>query len=374
MTEAAGAIRDFTAELYRRVTEQDGNVVLSPYSAAAALGMVLSGARGRTADEIGAVLGTSDPAGYARGLAAVRSELADATGDDLVLDLANAVWVQQGLDWNQDFLDILDHDHQSGLEQVDFAAGPAAAAKLINAWVAERTRDKITELFSPDAVDPLTRLVLVNAAYFKGAWATPFRGRTRPATFHRADGTTVEVPMMNQTFDRLRRARGDSWQGVCLDFAGGRFGMALVLPDPSVPLDRVERQLAGAGIDDLLAEFGRGSSTALTLPRWRFRLRTELNDHLRALGMGSAFDLDSADFGAMSDDDLAISTVVQEAYVAVDEEGAEAAAATGVAMVTRAALTRPEELIFDRPFLFMIFEQSLRLPLFIGRVADPGAE
>ncbi|QDP96912.1 serpin family protein [Microlunatus elymi] len=363
---------DFSADLYRIVAERAGNLVLSPYSVAAALAMVLTGARGETADQLGAVLHTSDPTSYARGLAAVREELASGTGDDLVLDLANAVWAQQGLGWHQDYLDRLDHDHQAGLEQVDFAAAPAAAAKLINGWVAQRTRDKITELFTPDSIDPLTRLMLVNAAYFKGAWAEPFRGRTRPEPFHRADGSSVEVPMMSQTL-RLGRLRGDRWQGARLDFAGGRFAMALLLPDPDVSLDGLEKRLTGRAIGDLRTGWDRGAQTLLKLPRWRFRLRTDLDDHLRALGLTAAFDLDRADFSLMADEELAIGTVVQEAYVAVDEEGAEAAAATGVAMVARASLARPEELIFDRPFLFVIFEQSLGLPLFIGRVADPSS-
>jgi serpin B len=369
-TDVAASVRAFTADLYRRVADAPGNVVLSPYSAATALGMTLAGARAETAEQLSRVLhaGTS----YGEDLGELSSHLMSAgeVDADVTVDLANSVWAQSGSNWEQQFLSALETQFKASLQQVDFGADPAGAVTMINSWVAERTHDKITELLSADMIEPLTWLVLINAAYFKAAWEKPFRDRTRDRRFTTADGTAIEVPTMSQTVRNVGHRTGSGWQALQLDFVGGRMAMALVLPDGSVS------DLEAALDDDLLAQLVQPldhvGSLQVLLPKWSFRLRQKLNGHLSELGMPIAFDRDRADFSGMTDEvPLAISTVIQEAFVAVDEEGAEAAAATGVAMVARAAMARPQTMIFDRPFLFLIFDRQTEVPLFIGRVSDP---
>ncbi|WP_195909187.1 serpin family protein [Microlunatus sp. Gsoil 973] len=372
--DATASIRQFTADLYARVATTPGNVVLSPYSAAIALAMTLAGARGETAEQISRVLHTpvDDAISSAGAIGGLGPELSSAgrTDADVILDVANSVWAQQGLSWDQQFLSALETGFKVSLQQVDFDVDSHGAARRINAWVAEQTHNKITELFSPEMIDELTRLVLVNAAYFKAAWDQPFRDPTSDRRFTIADGTAVQVPTMSQTLRRVGRRSGDGWQAVRLDFVGGRMAMALVLPDGAVT--DLEQTLDHRMIADLLGPYDPVGSLQVQVPKWTFRSRRTLNEDLAALGMPAAFDRDAADFSGMTGDEpLAISTVVQEAFVAVDEEGAEAAAATGIVAVRTAALARPQTMIFDRPFLFLIFDRQTGLPVFIGRVSDP---
>ena len=370
----AESVRAFSADLFgalaRATHGAPANIVVSPYSAACALAMTLQGARGETAEQIARVLHLAADGGSAYGeLGSELTSAAETTGE-VSLDLANSVWAEQSLDWKQEFLAALETGHKAAFQRADFRTGSAAVADRINAWVAERTHDKITELFTPSMIDKDSRLVLVNAAYFKAAWQQPFQGPADDRPFTLADGNVVRVATMSQTFRRIGLAAGAGWQAVQLDFVGNRMAMALVLPDG--PVDRLQQQLSGGSIRELLEPYEPVGALQVQLPKWSFHCRYELTDPLAELGMPLAFDQRSADFGQMTDDEpLVISTAVQEAYVAVDEQGAEAAAATGVGMVRAAALTRPRELIFDRPFLFMIFDRLTRVPIFIGRVSDP---
>jgi serpin B len=369
-TDAADSVRRFTADLYAQIARTSGNVVLSPYSAAIALAMALTGARGETAQQIGRVLHL--PVDDAAAVGGLGPALASAGQTDaaVILDVANSVWAHQGLTWDQDFLSALETGFKVALQQVDFEVDPVGAARRINAWVAEQTHDKITELFSPGMIDDLTRLALVNAAYFKAAWDQPFRDPTVDRRFSTADGSQVQVPTMSQAMRRVGRRTGHGWQAVQLDFVGGRMAMTLVLPDGAVT--DLEQALDERLIAELVGPFDPVGSLQVQLPKWTFRSRYTLNGDLAALGMPAAFDRAAADFSGMTTDEpLAISTVVQEAFVAVDEEGAEAAAATGIVAVRTAALARPQTMTFDRPFLFLIFDRQTGLPVFIGRVDDP---
>lgn len=378
MGEATAAIRAFTADLYRGVAQQSGNVVVAPFSAAAALGMALAGARGSTATEMARVLHTADPAAIGAALtdlvdrqAALSPEDLDRRGNEPpVLDVANAIWAQDGARWEDDFLATLASGFGAELQTADFSTDATGAADKINSWVARLTRDKITDIV--DGLDPLTRMVLVNAAYFKAQWVSPFTGRTAPALFTLADGSTVEVDTMSGSLSRLGYARGEDWQAVRLPFVSDHLAMAVVLPDEQASLDDLEAVLDGDRLGDLLSGFENRPSIQLRMPRFRFRSRTALGDQLVALGMPTAFDGDRADFSGMTTEDrLHIDAVLHEAYIAVDENGAEAAAATAVVMVTRAMVQQPLEVTVDRPFLFVIFDTANALPLFIGRVADP---
>lgn len=372
--DIAEAVRAFSADLYGLLVRDAGgparNIVASPYSAAAALGMTLQGASGETAEQIGRVLHVPPDAGSMVGELGSQLISAAESSADITLDIANSLWARQDLDWKQNFLVALETGHKAALQQVDFSSAGGAAEERINSWVAAQTHDKITELFTPGMLDEDTRLVLVNAAYFKAAWEHPFRDRAVDRAFTLGDGRTVNVPTMSQSLRRVGLGGGAGWQSVQLDFVGGRMAMALVLPDG--PLEDLEKLLSGDRIGELLEPYRQVGPLNLQLPKWTFRSRHELSDPLAELGMPLAFDRRSADFSGMTEAErLAISMVIQEAYVAVDEQGAEAAAATGVATVRAAALVRPRELILDRPFLFMIFDRQTRVPIFIGRVADP---
>ncbi|SDT41850.1 serpin family protein [Microlunatus soli] len=366
------ALTDFSAALHRAVGDSADNVLTSPYSVAAALTMALCGARGRTADELCTLLGVPDPDAAVALLGAAERQLAPAdSARNPIVALANALWVQDGFMIDKDYLRTLADDMSAEPRQADFGADPTGSAAAINSWVGERTRGKITELLDASMLDELTRLVLVNAAYFKGNWRQPFLGQTRPEPFTRSDGVVVEAPMMHQRFDPVGYRRTEDWQAIRLPFTGG-MAMALLLPEPDRTLPRLVRSMDGELLAGLLDGFDN-EPVELTLPRWRFRTRRELTPTLQGLGVTAAFDQGAADFGGIADGPLVISDVIHEAFVAVDEQGAEAAAATGVAVAARAAVIPREArtVIFDRPFLFVIFETARRIPLFIGQLQDP---
>jgi serine protease inhibitor len=229
-------------------------------------------------------------------------------------------------------------------------------------------------LLAQGTLDTLTRLVLVNAIYLKAPWEHPFdKKATTKAPFNRAGGTKVTVAMMHADLDSTGYASGPGWQAVDLRYAGSQLAMAIVVPDEG-QLDTVERGLDGPATGRLLTGFA-DTNVVLGLPTWTFRTSTGLVDVLTALGISTAF-TGSADFSAMTTQErLHIGTVQHEAFIAVDEDGTEAAAATAVEMEAAAgrAPSSKVTLTVDRPYLFLIYDVETAVPLFLGRVTDPTA-
>ena len=207
--------------------------------------------------------------------------------------------------------------------------------------------------------------MLVNALYFKAPWATPFeKAATRQQDFHRADGSRVTVPMMRATPEGASYLTGDHWRGARLPYAGNALAMTVALPDPGHEADAVADLMAGG----LTAEAHTGVD--LAMPRWTFRTSSDLGEPLMDLGMTRAFGEGSADFSPMSPG-LYVDAVLHQAFIAVDEAGTEAAAATAVVMDEASAIAAVQTLVLDRPFLFVIHDTAQGTPLFVGRVADP---
>lgn len=378
--ETAEALHGLAGDLYGQLATKQGNLVLSPYSVAVALGMTLPGAAGRTATEIRQVLGVRDDARFHSGLNSLSAYLeglagnqhrADGSGAELALEGANQLYGQEGVTWERGFLDLLAREYGAGLRTVDYQRAPEKARGLVNGWVAERTRDRIPELIQAGVLDALTRLVLVNALYLKAPWENPFeKSLTRPSPFHRSDGSTINVATMQQPPLATTMTRGKGWRAARLPYAGRRLAMTLVLPDPG-RLRQVEQQVTSGGLAQVLAA-GPEVMLDVRLPRLTFRSQSELKGALQQLGMRTAFDAYMADFRPMTveDLDLYVSAVPHEAFVAVDEDGTEAAAATAVVISTlSASVTEPFHV--DRPFLFVIHDVKHGTPLFLGRVEDP---
>ncbi|NYJ00310.1 serpin B [Nocardioides thalensis] len=368
------AMHGFAGDLYGELPA-DGNLVVSPYSVVAALGMTLTGAGGHTAREMRDVLGADDRfhgglnalTTYVEGLA---GPVPHRDGKEIALDTANQLFGQRGVGWEKAFLDTLAREYGAAVRTVDFEGAAEDARVLINDWVAGRTHDRIRDLIARGVLDAATRLVLVNAIYLKAPWEKPFEpSSTRDGTFHLTDGGTTRVPMMSGSpYGAL--TRGDGWQAARIPYAGGTLAMTVVLPDEGRLAD-VEQEVVRGGLPQMLAG-GRGTTLDLRLPRWTFRSNAQLAGILGSLGMPSAFGSD-ADFRPMTDEDLdlRIGEVVHQGFVAVDEHGTEAAAATAVVMETTAMpVTVPFHV--DRPFLFVIHDVEHGTPLFLGRVTDPG--
>lgn len=388
LSSAAASVTAFGVDLYPRIAAaQPGNVAFSPFSVAVALAMTRVGAAGRTAKEMDAVLHASDPAVLAAGMNALTLHLAALAGPrraavgrtaQVALDTANSLWGQRGIHWEQPFLDVLARDYGAGVRLVDYEHAADAARVAINAWTSARTHQRIPQLVPVGRLDAGTRLVLVNAVYLKAPWNVPFeKAATAPGSFTRADGSQVAVPMMSGSLAAARYVTGPGWQAVELPYAGRELAMTVLVPDPG----RFPAVAGASGSGVLRADALHRVLTAggpvegqLRLPRWKFRTQVSLEGMLAALGMPSAFG-GAADFSRMTTQEkLAISVVAHEAFVAVDEAGTEAAAATAVALGVSARADGPSvNLVVDRPFLFVIHDTRTATPLFIGRVTDPSA-
>ncbi len=378
---AAAAANALAVDLYTQLIEGDTNLVFSPYSVAIALAMTRIGAVGETAAQMDFVLHAELAGDLNAGFNALDQTLATRSGerprDDgsvatIELDTANSIWGQAGFSFRDAFLQALAADYGAGMRVVDYVADTEAARGAINAWVAEQTRDRIPELIPTGVLDQLTRLVLTNAIYFKAPWQSRFfEEQTAEAPFHRLDGSEVSAPFMAQR-TRFRYASGAGYQAVELPYEGRELAMAVIVPDAG-SFGEFERRLTAERLAEVLAKL-EPAEIQLRFPRFEFRTQASLSEVLSALGMPIAFTA-AADFSGMSEQgkDLLISEVVHEAFIAVDEEGTEAAAATAVAVSVEALPPEPIKLTVDRPFVFLIRDVELGVVLFLGRVVDPTA-
>lgn len=375
---AATAVRGFTADLYREVasTRTGGNVVCAPYSVGLALAMTRAGAASTTADEMDAVLHAPHPRPGAldSGLNTVDQMLAERYQDgdgtrQPRLTTANALWTRLDLGLRPGFRDTLAGYYGAAPHPVDFYGAPEASRQEINTWVSDRTNAKIPELLASGTVSPDTSLMLTNTIYLMAAWTYPFTATaTATEPFTRDDGSVVNVPMMRGPFDRMGYLEGDGWRAVDVPYAGGGLAMAIVMPTRD-DLAAVEAKLDATWLGALLTGF-RFTDVQLRLPRWTSRLPVELGAALSSLGMPTAF-TPRADFTAMSADSaLSIDNVVHETFIAVDEKGTEAAAATAV-IIRPPSIPQGPQFFVDRPFLYVIHDRFTGVPLFIGRVHDP---
>jgi serpin B len=377
LTELADGNAAFAFDLYHTLRGEGGNLFFSPYSISTALAMTYAGSAGETASQMAATLHFTLPAeslhpalnAYALDLQA-RAEQA-TEGTPFELSIANSLWGQQGFPFLPEFLDLLAENYGAGMRLVDYESDPEGARKAINDWVSDETREKIKDLIPQGAIDAMTRLVLANAIYFKAGWLNPFEETaTAPGPFHLLDGSEVEIPMMQQS-ESYGYVIGDGYRAIELPYRNGNTSMLIILPDEG-QFEAVEEQLSPAMMTDLLGRMTYGPVN-LSVPKFTYESEFNLNDALIALGMTDAFDPGRADFSGMDGArDLYISDVLHKAFVSVDEEGTEAAAATAVIMsLTSAPMGEPITFTIDCPFIYMIRDQQTGTILFLGRVLDP---
>jgi serpin B len=293
--------------------------------------------------------------------------------EGVLVKTANSLWGQNDLTFEQLFLDTLAKDYGAGMRLVDYKTAAEDARKTINAWVAGQTENKIEELVPAGALDALTRLVLVNAVYLDATWASQFdKDATHDGSFTTVAGASVTTRMMSQSAS-FAYGKGDGWQAVELPYSRDELAMLLIVPDQGRFAD-VEAQLATGLVGQAADALANAGEVDLTMPKFEFRTQSALADALKSLGMQKAFDGMTADFSGMTKQEaLCISDVIHEAYIAVDEEGTEAAAATAVIMRETAMPMEPVRLTIDRPFLFALRDTDTGAVLFLGRVTDPTA-
>jgi serpin B len=360
----------FALDLYARLSGEDGNLFVSPYSISTALAMTYAGARGETAQQMADVLHL--PLAQERlhpALAGLEGTL-EAAGNDAgcALHIANSLWGQQGYGFLEEFLALNREHYGAGFREVDFAGAPEQARRMINSWVADQTQRIIKDLLQEGDVDPADVLALVNAIYFKGSWASQFDPRqTTEGPFHIDADTQISVPMMYQAQTFPFAATADL-SLVELPYDGDRLSMVLLLPRSADGLGELESKLSQENLDGWLGAL-RAQTVRVRLPRFKLQSRWDLAKTLQTMGMVDAFHGSRADFSGMTGRrDLFIGMVIHEARVDVNEEGTEAAAATAVKM-KRGGL--PPEFTADHPFLVLIRDGQTGTILFMGRVVNP---
>jgi serpin B len=368
----------FAFNLYQQIGQQPGNLFFSPYSISLALAMTGAGAKNNTASQMAAALGFSScldvpPAFDAMDLTlSGRGAQVDETmGEKFQLELANSIWGQQGFSFQDTYLDLLSEYYGAGMQLVDFAGETEFARQAINQWVENKTREKIKDLIPPGGLQSDTRMVLTNAVYFKAGWLHLFyEAATSDGVFQLPDGSESTVPMMTTT-ENFSYIAGNGYQAVELPYYGEELAMLVILPD-SGSFPQVEQMLDSNKIKSIAAGMAL-KNIQLILPKFTFSWGTKsLKNALESLGMIEAFDPARADFSGMDGrQDLFIGDVLHQAFIAVDEKGTEAAAATAVTMVVTGMPNQALEVKVDRPFIFLIRDLETGTVLFVGRVENP---
>lgn len=357
----------FALDLYQALRSEAGNLFLSPYSVSSALAMVYAGARGETERQMADVLRFDLPQERLHPAFNAVDQTLTAGNDNpeaFQLRIANSVWGQTGYPFQPEYLDVLAENYGAGLRLADFAGASEPARQAINRWVAEQTADRIKDLMPPESVTADTRLVLANAVYFKAKWEAPFQF-WGDGDFTLADGNVVKAPFMARR-SQARYMPGDGFEAIEIAYLGDRARMVVIVP-ASGQFAGFEASLDSAQLAAILDGL-QATEAVLEMPKFSFEARFSLAETLAGMGMADAFG-GAADFSGMDGSGgLSISHVEHKAFVAVDELGTEAAAATGVGMVVSAP---PVILRIDRPFLFIIQDTSTGSVLFIGRVLDP---
>jgi len=394
---AASATNQHGVDLHRQLARGDDNLCLSPYSIQSALAMTFAGAESETKNEMARVLhfpndGDAIHASFAA-LQRSLEEMAKKTekvveqskkfggpSEPIKLAIANRLFAQSGYDFRDAFQQLVKKFYGAPFEPLDFKKDPERQRQHINKWVADQTRDRIRDLIPANGIDATTRLVLANAIYLKAPWEKEFSDFfTKPKPFHVRGGKAVDVPTMKNV-RHFGYAKRDGYTAVALPYSGNELQFLVLVPNELNGLHSLESNLSA----EMLAQCSKLETKRdvdLSLPKFKFEPPTiPLSDKLKALGIKSAFDepKGSATFDKIAprkpNDYLAISEVFHKTFIAVDEKGTEAAAATAVAMMAASAMIKkepPVEVKVDRPFIYAIQHVPSGACLFIGRVTDP---
>jgi serpin B len=364
----------FAVALYGQLRKQSGNLFFSPESISTALSMAYAGARGDTASAMAKTLHfTLPPEQLHPAMGAVLSDL-NAAHEGYQLSVANALWAQRGYTFLDDFLTLLKNDYGAGLMQVDFKGATETARLTINQWVEQKTQDKIKDLLQAGALRADTRLVLTNAIYFKGDWETQFdKALTKDEDFYLTPAKTAKTPMMHRQ-GGFNYFDGGTFQILEIPYKSQELSMIIFLPKDRNGLAALEQSLTAANMQPWLRQLAPASKVIVTMPKFKMTQEFELGAELGAMGMPQAFTSRANFSGMTGKSDFAISAVIHKAYVDVNEEGTEAAAATAVtmrAMAMRVPQNPPITFLADHPFIFLIRDNHSSSILFMGRMADP---
>jgi|SRR5690554_712167 len=371
---------DFAFDLYREIAPTSPNLFFSPFSISQTLAMAYAGARGETESQMASALhftGRQEDVHSAFNwlnahLMGGAKTPAGAPENSFKVSVANSIWGRSGYPFEAAFLATLARHHGSDLKTLDFMGAPEDSRAIINDWVEKNTNGRIKDLIPPGSINQETRMILTNAIYFKASWLQPFnKASTKRGDFFRRDGTRARADLMFQ-MSTFNYAQMNGFQAVELPYTRD-ISMLVLLPEA---LDLFEQNLSAATLRETVDAL-KMKEVQLTLPKFEFTIPLMLSGALRNLGMTRAFDSQDADFSGMTDpSDLFIGAVLHQAFIAVDEEITEAAAATAIIMPRQCApspLNKPIVFKADKPFVFVIRDNTTQSLLFVGRVQEPKA-
>jgi serpin B len=362
---------EFAVKLYQQIAAQPGNLFVSPYSISCALAMCYEGARGETAEEIAATLAMSGDK-ISQVFPTLHRRF-NAPGKPYELSVANGLWVEKAFPVLPDFVGQLQNHYGAGLFNMDFRGAPDPSRQQINAWVEDKTKSRIRDLLPSGTITPETRVVLCNAIYFKGKWAIPFdEENTKPQPFTLGDGKKVQVPLMEHVAQWAGYFEEPDLQGLEVRYKGDELSMLVLLPRDPAGLPALEKGLTAEKLARWCNQL-RNQGVHVLLPKFKLEKQSGLKQLLQRLGMKRAFS-EAADFSGITQAErVMITDALHKAFVEVNEEGTEAAAATG--MVVGATSERdpvtPPLFRADHPFLFLIRDRQTGAILFLGRLDDP---
>lgn len=364
----------FAMDLYQKLRASDGNIFFSPYSISTALAMTYGGARGNTEKEMAKTLRFSlDQENLHSAFAQAESRLNRLQkAGNINLSVANSLWPQQDYKFRDEYLFLIKKHYGVSITPLDYKGASEAARRMINKWVEDRTQNKIKDLIQPGILDALSRLVLVNAIYFKGNWMSQFKAdKTKDAPFHTSSKKSVQAPMMTQK-EKFRYVDLGSFEMLKLPYVGNEISMIVLLPKEIDGLKQLEADLSVENLKRWKSRLSK-RDVLVFLPKFKMTSMFRLDKTLMSMGMIDAFSDSKANFAGMDGRPnwLYIAAVIHKAFVDVNEEGTEAAAATAVVMAPKAMPAAPPTFRADHPFVFLIQEDQTGSILFIGRVTDP---
>ncbi len=361
----------FGIELFQtiRAESDEENLMISPLSVSVALAMAYNGADSGTKSEMEKVLKLNGltkeqiNASYKMLINALQK-----LDDEVVFEIANAIFYADGFSVKPGFLSINQDVYDAEVSKLNFSS--PAAVETINGWVAEKTNDKIQKII--DQLNPLDRMVLLNAIYFYGTWTNEFdKDGTHNLSFRKTDGTTLEVPMMNK-LEKLPYKENTLFKAIKMPYGNGQYNMVVLLPVNDNNSQDIIDVLTAANWNSWMSTFEMTDRVKITMPRFKYAFETSLKKVLTSMGMEKAFVPDEADFSGISDEDLYISDAIHKSYIDVNETGTEAAAVTGLVFATTSMDPDPPVSFYvDRPFVYAITEKDTGAILFIGEVNHP---
>jgi serpin B len=364
----------FAVDLYGQLARAPGNLFFSPASISTALGMAYAGAAGSTAAEMQKALHFALPPDRLHASMGALLKSLNASHPGYQLRVADALWAQEGEAFLPEYLAITSANYGAGFHPVDFTKASEEVRRTINQWIEQQTEDKIKDLLQPGVVTADTRLILTNAIYFKATWQSQFqKAQTREEDFHLSASETVRAPLMHRE-GGYNYFNGGTFQVLEIPYKSAELSMIVFLPNDPGGLPALEQSLTPPELKRWFGGLHSESKVILTLPRFKMTREFELGKALSELGMKQAFERGVADFSAMTGKrDLWISAAIHKAYVDVDEEGTEAAAATATTFTSMAMRAPSQPIVFraDHPFVFLIRDNRSGGILFMGRVADP---